>query len=41
MIEWALLTAFDTLERNWNDLRCVVVSGTPDLADAARAAGAL
>jgi hypothetical protein len=40
MIKWALLTAFDTLERDWNDVGCVVVSATPDLADAARA-GAL
>jgi hypothetical protein len=42
MIEWALPTAFDTVERDWNDVRCVVVSAPPDLADAAaRAAGAL
>jgi hypothetical protein len=35
MTEWALLTAFHTLERDWNDDACVVVSATPDLADVA------
>jgi hypothetical protein len=42
MIEWALLPAFDPLEMDWNDVGCVVVNATPDLAKAtACATGAL
>jgi hypothetical protein len=42
VIERALPTAFNTFERDWNDVGCAVVGATPDLADAAAsAAGAL